>query len=76
MLTMRVSNTLDAIKPPREDGIGLKNVSERLAMQFEGHAALMARAEGAHWISEIAMPEIRDSPDRRAARRAAPWVGA
>jgi signal transduction histidine kinase len=76
MLTLRVSNTLNATKPPRAGGIGLKNVSERLAVQFEGRAALLAGARGAHWISEIAMPEIRDSPERPAVRRAAPLVGA
>lgn len=75
-LTLRVSNTVAGDKPPGEDGIGLKNVGERLAVQFGGRAALLARAHGASWISEITMPEIRNSPDRPAARRAAPLVGA
>ncbi len=44
------------------DGIGLKNVRERMAVQFEGHAALMAGAHGGEWISEISMPAIRESP--------------
>jgi signal transduction histidine kinase len=44
------------------DGIGLKNVRERMAVQFEGRAALMAGAQGSEWISEISMPAIRESP--------------
>jgi signal transduction histidine kinase len=44
------------------DGIGLKNVRERMAVQFEGRAALMAGAHGSEWISEISMPAIRESP--------------
>jgi hypothetical protein len=45
-------------------------------VQFEGRAALLTTADGSSWISEISMPEIRTSPDRPAARRAAPLVGA
>jgi signal transduction histidine kinase len=75
-LTIRVSNTLAGENPPGEAGIGLKNVGERLAVQFEGRAALLTTADGSSWISEISMPEIRTSPDRPAARRAAPVVGA
>jgi signal transduction histidine kinase len=44
------------------DGIGLKNVRERMAVQFEGRAALMAGVHGSEWISEISMPAIRESP--------------
>ena len=55
------------------DGIGLKNVRERMAVQFEGRAALMsARQHGSEWISEISMPAIRESPP---AVREAPAAG-
>jgi signal transduction histidine kinase len=43
-------------------GIGLKNVRERMAVQFEGRAGLTAGAHGGEWISEISMPAIRESP--------------
>jgi LytS/YehU family sensor histidine kinase len=62
-ILMRVSNSMS---PDRAvsgaDGIGLKNVRERMAVQFEGRAALMAGAHGSEWISEISMPAIRESP--------------
>jgi signal transduction histidine kinase len=44
------------------DGIGLKNVRERMAVQFEGRASLIAGVQGSEWISEISMPAIRESP--------------
>jgi signal transduction histidine kinase len=75
MLTLRVSNTIAENKTPGEEGIGIKNVRERLAVQFEGRAALTTGIHGSQWISEITMPEILDSPERRGVRRAAPLVG-
>jgi signal transduction histidine kinase len=76
MLVIRVSNTIAENKLPATAGIGIKNVRERLAVQFAGRASLTAGAHGAEWISEIRIPEIFDSPDRQAARRIAPLVGA
>jgi signal transduction histidine kinase len=76
VLTLRVSNTIAQDKPLGEPGIGLKNVRERLAVQFAGRATLTAGPLGSEWISEISMPEIHDSPERRGARRSAPLVGA
>jgi LytS/YehU family sensor histidine kinase len=62
-ILMRVTNSMS---PDRAvsgaDGIGLKNVRERMAVQFEGRAGLMAGAHGSEWISEISMPAIRESP--------------
>jgi hypothetical protein len=75
MLTLRVSNTIADNKTRGEPGIGMKNVRERLAVQFDGRATLTAGPQGSEWVSEISMPEIHDSPDRRGARRAAPLVG-
>jgi len=75
-LTLRVSNTIAATKPAGEPGIGMKNVRERLAVQFGGRASLTAAPQGALWIAEINMPEIHDSPDRLSVRRTAPLVGA
>jgi Histidine kinase len=64
MLSVRVLNTIAAQKTVGEPGIGLKNVSERLSVQFEGQAALQAAARGTQWSSEITMPAIHDSPLR------------
>jgi hypothetical protein len=59
---MRVTNSMAPDRAAGADGIGLRNVRERMAVQFEGHAALMAGAHGSQWISEISMPAIRESP--------------
>lgn len=61
-LLLRVTNSMAADRAAGADGIGLKNVRERMAVQFEGRAALMAGAHGSEWISEISMPAIRESP--------------
>jgi len=75
MLVLRVSNTVAANKAAGEDGIGINNVRERLAVQFEGRAALKTQSPGSQWISEITMPQIPGSPERRSVRRASPLVG-
>jgi hypothetical protein len=62
MLLMRVTNSMSPERAVGADGIGLKNVRERMAVQFEGRAVLMAGAHGDEWISEISMPAIRESP--------------
>jgi hypothetical protein len=59
---------------PGIDGIGLKNVRERLAVQFEGRASLTAGLRNGEWSSEITLPEIHDSADRRLAPRVASLV--
>jgi hypothetical protein len=61
-LLLRVTNSMSADRAMGTDGIGLKNVRERIAVQFEGHAGLTAGAHGSNWISEISMPAIRESP--------------
>lgn len=75
MLTLRVSNTIPDARQAGEPGIGMKNVRERLAVQFEGRASLIAGPRGAEWLAEINMPEIHDSPDRGGVNRGAPLVG-
>jgi signal transduction histidine kinase len=76
MLVIRVSNTIAENKVPAVAGIGIRNVRERLAVQFAGRAGLTAGPHGREWISEISLPEIHDSPDRQGVRRTAPLVGA
>jgi LytS/YehU family sensor histidine kinase len=59
---LRVTNSVSADRALGADGIGLKNVRERMAVQFEGRAGLIAGVRGSEWISEISMPAIRESP--------------
>jgi two-component sensor histidine kinase len=71
-LVLRVSNTIAPGKSAGEDGVGLNNVRERLAVQFGGRAGMTAGSSGTEWVSEITLPEIHASPDRRGIRRASP----
>jgi signal transduction histidine kinase len=59
---LRVTNSVCVDRAVGADGIGLKNVRERMAVQFEGRASLTAGAQDGEWISEISMPAIRESP--------------
>ena len=70
-LVLRVTNTMAADATPGAEGIGLNNVRERLTVQFEGRASLTAGPRGAQWCSEITLPEMHDSPDRRGTRQPA-----
>src|ERR1700738_1246183 len=56
VLTLSVLNTIAPEKALGEEGIGLYNVRERLAVQFEGRAGLAAGAAGGEWRSEITRP--------------------
>jgi LytS/YehU family sensor histidine kinase len=64
VLTLSVFNTIAPEKAVGEEGIGLYNVRERLAVQFEGRASLAAGGVDAEWCSEITMPAIHHSPAR------------
>jgi signal transduction histidine kinase len=75
MLVLRVSNTVAENKVAGEEGIGINNVRERLAVQFEGRATLKTLSQGSQWVSEIAMPQIPGTPERKSVQRAAPLVG-
>jgi hypothetical protein len=70
VLRLRVSNTLAQDRPARDAGIGLKNVRERLAVQFGERAELSAGVLDGEWVSEISMPEIADLPNGRYAQEA------
>jgi Histidine kinase len=61
-LSVRLCNTMAANRIAGADGIGLKNVRERLAVQFEGQATLSAGESDGQWCSEITMPAIYESP--------------
>src|SRR5277367_6572954 len=69
ILTLSVFNTIAPNRDIGEEGIGLNNVRERLAVQFEGRASLTTSGVDGEWCSEITMPAIQHSPPR--ARRQA-----
>jgi hypothetical protein len=66
VLKLRVVNTVAQDRPVRQDGIGLKNVRERLAVQFGDRAQLFAGVVDGEWVSEISMPEIEREARARA----------
>ena len=76
MVILKVANTIAENRETGAAGIGIRNVRERLAVQFQGRAELHAGPQGGEWISEIRMPAIHESPDRRGVRRNAPLVSA
>ena len=61
-LRLRVINTLAPGRAPAGEGIGLRNLRERLAVQFGERAVLQAGPEGAAWVAEIRMPRLGESP--------------
>jgi two-component sensor histidine kinase len=71
-LIIRVINTLTPGKTAGSEGIGLNNVRERLAVQFEGRAHLVAGPSGMDWVSEITLPRMHAAPERRPATHPAP----
>jgi sensor histidine kinase YesM len=63
-LIISLFNTIAPQGTAGEEGIGLKNVRERLAVQFEGRARLAAEGIDGEWCSEITMPAILQAPAR------------
>ncbi len=64
MLTLRVSNTIDRDEPNRREGIGLKNVRERLAIQFGDRATFEAAPRpGGQWVAEVRLPLLAQDSD-------------
>jgi two-component system LytT family sensor kinase len=61
-LRLRVTNTMATDRSVGADGIGLRNVRERMSVQFEGRASLSAGGIDGEWVSEITMPAMRESP--------------
>jgi len=60
-LVLRVINTMAAGRVPRENGIGLRNVRDRLAIQFGERAVFTAGPEGERqWVAEILLPLLND----------------
>lgn len=63
MLSLRVVNTIAAGKDSGGNGIGLRNVRERLAIQFGDRASFSAMPGYDNvWIAEVRLPLLRDGP--------------
>jgi hypothetical protein len=61
VLTLRVTNTVAAEHAVREGGIGLRNVRDRLAIQFGERSSFhAAHDDGRLWVAEIRMPLLTD----------------
>ena len=72
MLTLRVSNTVAGTEPADRAGIGLKNVRERLAIQFGDRATFEAAERFAGlWVTEIRLPLLAQLNDPSVATPAA-----
>lgn len=58
-MQMQVINTVANVMPRRSNGVGLKNVRERLAIHFQGQASVRSSRSGTReWTAEIRMPAI------------------
>ncbi len=63
MLSLRVVNTIAPGRLPGQPGIGLRNVRERLAIQFGERASFSAMPGYDNvWIAEVRLPLLRDGP--------------
>lgn len=61
MLSLRVVNTIAPAKPEGRAGIGLRNVRERLAIQFGDRASFSAMPGYNNvWIAEVRLPLLLD----------------
>jgi signal transduction histidine kinase len=71
-LSLRVVNTVAPGKPQGRAGIGLRNVRERLAIQFGERASFSAMAGYDNvWIAEVRLPLLLDGPTAPARK----WTG-
>jgi Histidine kinase len=66
-LILRVTNTVAAERPSGNGGIGLRNVRDRLTIQFGERASFSASRDGGEWIAEIHMPLLTDVLETSAA---------
>jgi LytS/YehU family sensor histidine kinase len=61
-LVLRVINTMAQSKLVNRAGIGLRNIHERLAVQFGSRASLNATADAGTWIATIRLPLLLERP--------------
>lgn len=66
MLKLLVTNTIASDSAAGAQGIGLRNVRERLVLHFPETATFRASAIDAHtWVAEIQMPLVHDTRGNR-----------
>jgi sensor histidine kinase YesM len=71
-LALRVVNTMAPGSTGASQGIGLRNVRERLNLQFGDKATFHAGPAGdVSWVAEIRMPLLRDVAESGRTRRSA-----
>ncbi len=70
-LTLRVTNTVAAEQSMRDGGIGLRNVRDRLTIQFGERAWFHAAPAAGEWVAEIRMPLLTDVIEATPGRAAA-----
>jgi sensor histidine kinase YesM len=69
VLTLRVTNPIAAERVAGAQGIGLRNVRERLVLHFPETATFRASAiDGDAWVAEIHMPLVHDARGGRVVR--------
>jgi len=62
-LTLRVVNSMAVGRARQPDGVGLRNVRDRLAVHFGDRATFVAQPTQAHeWVAEIHMPLLEEGP--------------
>jgi Histidine kinase len=62
-LIVRITNTMAPERATGREGVGLRNVRERLAVQFGEKASLVAQpAENGEWVATVSLPLLRDGP--------------
>jgi LytS/YehU family sensor histidine kinase len=65
-LTICVRNTMAPSSVTGQQGIGIRNVRERLAVQFGDQAGMNAGPAGSgEWRAEICLPVLREVPRSR-----------
>jgi two-component system, LytTR family, sensor kinase len=71
-LLLRVTNSTATREAPGSHGIGLRNVRERLAVQFGSRASLRSGpGRDASWVAELRLPVLREwQPSARSAASA------
>jgi two-component system LytT family sensor kinase len=74
-LQLRVVNSRGSGDAPGAGGFGLRNVRERLAVQFSDRASLSSAAgDGATWVATLTLPALREWRSRAAVGNAVGWM--
>jgi Histidine kinase len=74
-LRLRVVNSRGLGSAPGIGGFGLRNIRERLAVQFGGRAALASGpSDAATWVATLTLPVLREWRSAAAAAQAVGWM--